>query len=80
MATLIFAPHPCPFRFIILGVLGIKVIKGSFRGKYISERAEVTPGHYFMVLAYPGRVSDFYGAKGHQKLPQKIANYKRNFY
>ena len=29
MATLIFTPRPCPFRFTILGALGIKVKKGS---------------------------------------------------
>ena len=31
MAALIFTPLPCPFRFIILGALGIKVKKGSLR-------------------------------------------------
>ena len=31
LAALIFTPLPCPFRFIILGALGIKVKKGSLR-------------------------------------------------
>ena len=29
VATLIFTPRPCPFRFKFLGSLVIKVIKGS---------------------------------------------------